>query len=124
MSGQWLGSTRRDTLPPNWKRGIRPAILKRDGHRCTWLGPRDRAQDGQPARYLAGNYHDGERCTARATDVDHVGDSLNHADSNLRSLCDSHHKFRSSGQGNVTQQRMRDRRLRPVRPHPGLRQQP
>lgn len=122
MSGQWQGSTRRDTLPPDWKRGIRPTILTRDGNRCTWLGPRDRRLDGQAARYLAGNYHDSERCTARATDVDHIDDSLNHSHNNLRSLCDSHHTYRSSGQGNAAKARMRGSRLRPPRPHPGLRE--
>lgn len=100
MPGGWQGSNRKAELPPDWASAIRPRILARDGYQCTELD-------------------DGVRCTHRATDVDHIGDKHDHTDENLRSLCDWHHKKRSSAQGNAVRRRIPERR-RPE-PHPGLR---
>lgn len=63
----WAGSTRRRTLPRGWSSNIQPRILRRDGHRC-------QAPEHDP------------RCDGRATEVDHIGDRLDHSDANLRSL--------------------------------------
>jgi hypothetical protein len=116
MSGQWQGGSRRSTLPPEWAPEIRPAILDRDGHRCTWITDLD---DGGPSDYLAGDYDPDLRCPRRATDVDHIGDAHDHSPGNLRSLCSWHHDRRSSKQGNAARRRYSNRR--PPERHPGLR---
>lgn len=99
MSGGWQGSNRRAELPPNWDTDIRPRILARDGYRCTWRT----------------NY---KRCRATATDVDHIKRGNDHSDANLRSLCDWHHKRKSSAEGNAARQRWSIKR--PAEKHPGL----
>jgi 5-methylcytosine-specific restriction protein A len=99
MPGQWKGSNRRAELPADWETAIRPRILARDGYQCTWI-------------------EDGVRCTARATDVDHIGDKHDHSDENLRGICDWHHKKRTAAQGNAARKRVPEKR-RPE-PHPGL----
>lgn len=114
MPGSWAGSTRRDTLPPDWPT-IQPAILDRDHHRCTWL---QGLSDGGPMEYLAGAYSNTDRCTTRATTVDHIGDRHSHQPDNLRALCNHHHDRRSSAQGNSA--RWQHREKRPTAPHPGL----
>lgn len=100
MPGGWADSDRRNTLPVDWATKVRPRILRRDGHRCTWI-------------------ENGKRCPQRATDVDHVGDPLDHSDANLRALCGTHHDRRSSAQGNAAKAARRAARLRPPEPHPG-----
>jgi hypothetical protein len=116
MPGQWRGSTRRTTLPPNWNSEIRPAVRERDGGRCTWLNDLD---DGGPADYLTGHYDDNQRCTQHGTDTDHIGDRDDHRIENQRLLCSWHHDRRSSKQGNTARQRYSNRR--PPEQHPGLR---
>lgn len=116
MPGQWHGSTRRTTLPPNWSTEIRPAIRDRDGGRCTWLTDLD---DGGPTEYLAGEYDDDQRCTRPGSDTDHIGDPHDHSPTNLRLLCSWHHDRRSSKQGNTARRRYSNRR--PPERHPGLR---
>ena len=93
MTGGWVGSARRDSLPPGWH-AIRRRILARDHHRCVL-------------------------CGAPASEVDHVGDRHDHSDANLRSLCTPHHARRSSAQGNAARWAVRARR--PPEQHPGLR---
>jgi len=115
---QWQGSDRRSTLPSNWP-AIRRPILRRDGRRCTWLGDLD--ADGRPAEYMAGGYDHAQRCTEHATDVDHIGDRLDHRPQNLRSLCGRHHRHRSTLQGVVAKAQRAALRRRPEQPHPGLR---
>lgn len=117
MPGQWQGSTRRTTLPPNWKTEIRPDILDRDRHRCTWLD--GHGDDGGFDTYLTGDHDDADRCTRDGTDVDHVGEPEDHGPANLRTLCSWHHGKRSSKQGNQARRRYSNRR--PPEPHPGLR---
>jgi 5-methylcytosine-specific restriction enzyme A len=93
-------SARTVPLPSDWP-AIRRRILARDGHQCTWTT-------------------DGIRCIAVATDVDHIGDPNDHSDDNLRSLCGSHHRRRSSSQGARAWHAKRKPRQRPVEQHPGL----
>lgn len=78
-SGRWESSTRRKSLPGDWAK-IRRRILARDQHRCTWV-------------------QDGRRCSNRATDVDHRSPGGDHRDSNLRSLCEYHHRGKSASEG-------------------------
>lgn len=94
-------SARTSPLPKGWQSTIRPGILKRDGHACTWM-------DG------------GIRCNQPATDVDHIGDPTDHSDANLRSLCGPHHRRRSSSQGGAAAAAKRIPRTRPSEKHPGL----
>lgn len=104
MTGHWAGSTRRSHLPPNWATEIRPRILDRDGHQCTWL------DDGMP-------------CGEPATDVDHVvphhlgGTDEDH---NLTSLCGPHHARKSATEGNAARNKLRAQLKRPREAHPGL----
>jgi hypothetical protein len=51
MPSGWVGSGRRARLPSNWP-AIRAAVLRRDGHQCTWV-------------------QDEQRCTQPAIEVDH-----------------------------------------------------
>lgn len=99
MPGRWAGSTRRAELPPDWDTVIRPRILARDGHRCTWTT-------------------DYKRCREQASDVDHRGDPHDHSDANLRSLCGWHHDRKSSAEGNAARTRLTMRH--PPERHPGL----
>lgn len=100
----WQGSTRKSRLPSDWPQ-IRKRILARDGGRCTWI-------------------IDGARCPMPATDVDHIIAGDNHDDSNLRSLCKSHHAKKSSAEGGRARRRQNRYRIeRPNEQHPGLRPQ-
>jgi len=97
----WQGSTRRSRLPKEWP-DIRKRIFARDGGRCTWLA-------------------DGVRCSAPATDVDHIVRGDNHDDHNLRSLCRAHHAAKSSSEGGRARRRRNRYRVdRPKEQHPGL----
>lgn len=96
---------RTSPLPPGWRRQIRPPVLERDGGQCTWV------ED------------DGQRCTLRATDVDHIGDPNDHGPENLRSLCGYHHRKRTAAQANAAKGPAPSRR-RPAEAHPGLVTQP
>lgn len=75
MKVPWAGSTRTNTLPPNWPR-IRARILRRDHHHCQWAG-----------------------CTAKGTEVDHIDPNGPDADWNLRALCHPHHAHKSGQEG-------------------------
>jgi len=100
----WKGSDRRDRLPDDWPR-IRARVLKRDGHRCTHINDR------------------GERCQDRATDVDHIRRGDDHREANLRSLCDWHHRQKSSGEGGAAtavKRRINANKFKRVERHPGL----
>ena len=97
----WRGSTRKESLPPDWETAIRPRILKRDRYQC------------QHVRY------DTERkCGAFANQVDHIGDRNDHRDSNLQSLCQHHHQLKSSSQGGTAAATRRQAAKK--RRHPGL----
>jgi 5-methylcytosine-specific restriction protein A len=102
----WQGSTRRDTLPPDWQT-IRKRILARDRGRCQWR-------------------LDGGVCGEPANQVDHIDHSRrdDHSDGNLRSLCFPHHQRKSSAEGGRAPRRAtRYNVKRPVEAHPGLKRQ-
>lgn len=95
MSGhRWGSSTRRETLPPNWRSQIRPRVLRRDGGRCQLVYP--------------------DRCVGTATEVDHIGDRLDHSLDNLRAVCEPCHAKRTQ------EQISRYSEKRPTEPHPGI----
>lgn len=98
MPGGWVGSQRKAELPDDWQSRIRPAIIARDSARCRWI-------------------EGGRRCAARGTDVDHIGDKQDHSLSNLRLLCDFHHKKRTSAQGHAAK---KARANRNIERHPAL----
>lgn len=102
----WSTSTRKSQLPADWEPVIRPAILKRDRHRCQWV-----------------REDTGRKCGDRATDVDHIDRSRNwdHSPGNLQSLCSYHHKRKSSAEGGQAAAASRERRKKAARRrHPGL----
>lgn len=92
-------SRRRSQLPANWP-AIRRAVLTRDDHTCQIRGP---------------------RCAHTATEVDHIGDNLNHDPANLRAACQPCHARRTATQGHdaMRARRATARHPRPRR-HPGL----
>lgn len=92
----WQGSTRKETLPPNWESEIRPAVLERDGYRC-----RIRFED---------------ICVDDANQVDHIGDRRDHRLENLQAGCGPCHQRKSSQQGRAA--RFSERR--PVEAHPAF----
>ena len=103
----WEGSTRRERLPADWS-AIRKRVLRRDGHRCT-------------------HTDNGIRCSARATDVDHIIAGDDHSEHNLRSLCSDHHRAKSAREGYDAMRRMvrarraaADKKFRRTEEHPGL----
>nr|WP_030286713.1 HNH endonuclease signature motif containing protein [Streptomyces catenulae] len=96
----WSDSNRRSRLPADWA-VRRLSVLKRDGFQC--------------AAVLRDT---GARCTAPATDVDHVVPGDDHDPANLQSLCRWHHARKSSAEGAAARRRPVSRR-RPVGWHPG-----
>lgn len=101
----WNGSNRRERLPADWPR-IRLRVLRRDGHRCTHT------------------LNDGVRCGLPATDVDHVRPGDDHSESNLTSLCESHHQTKSGREGAAAmhaKRRQIEKKFRRTESHPGLR---
>jgi 5-methylcytosine-specific restriction protein A len=100
-SGQWQGSTRRGSLPPDWPR-VRQSVLKHASRVCAIRGP---------------------MCIVTATEVDHIGSRDNHDRSNLRASCKPCHQDRSSSQGGQAAGRARRAMLvarkRPTERHPG-----
>ena len=101
----WEGSTRKETLPPNWQQ-LRRIVLDRCGGRCEVVKK------------------NGKRCWDKATDVDHMGDRLDHSVERLRGICTWHHSRKSSREGNEAQAAQRAVLRHPVEPHPGLIQGP
>ncbi|TSB25294.1 HNH endonuclease [Streptomyces benahoarensis] len=97
---QWAGSGRRVQLPSDWA-VRRLSVLKRDGFQCRGV-LRDT----------------GVRCTAPATDVDHIVPGDNHNPANLQALCRWHYARKSSAEGAAARRRPVSRR-RPVGRHPG-----
>lgn len=97
----WQGSTRKDTLPPDWpERRLR--ILARDRHSCRHV-----------------RYDTGAPCGRRANEVDHIDDRNDHRDENLQALCHWHHLRKSGRQGGLAAQAQRASSP-PPRRHPGI----
>lgn len=90
----WKGSTRAETLPPSW-RTIRARILRRDQHACQ-------------IRYPG-------ICLLKASQVDHIGDRLDHNDANLQAACAPCNQRK-----NIATRPKPASRKRPAERHPGL----
>ena len=97
----WEGSDRRDRLPSDWP-VIRSKVLKRDGHRCVWILQKSKT-----------------RCPREATEVDHIRAGDNHKMSNLRSLCEDHHKLKTSLDNRRAKGKIKASRYRRPEEHPG-----
>lgn len=104
LSGRWQGSDRRERLPANWQT-IRKQVHRRDESRCAVPLP------------------SGKRCNEPATDVDHIINNDDHSLSNLRCICDWHHKAKSAREGamayNAKMKHSRQK-FRREEKHPGL----
>ena len=107
MSGGWAGSTRKDSLPPNWESELVPAVKARSGGRCEWkVDPK------------AGNYR---RCPNPANGgVDHFKGRDYHQLDGLRDSCSMHHNGKSSAEGNAAKAAIRTKGRRPPERHPGM----
>ena len=99
----WAGSNRKATLPPNWDTVIQPGILRRDQHKCQHV--------------RADTYR---KCGAFANQVDHINQERrhDHSPANLQSLCEYHHRIKSSAEGGRA---AADRHRAARRRHPGIR---
>lgn len=91
----WSTSTRRSDLPSDWP-AIRRRVLARDRHTC-------------------------QACGARANEVDHIADRLDHAMPNLRSLCFPCHRRKTVAEAHESMRQQRAKAKHPVEQHPGLR---
>ncbi|WP_411123313.1 HNH endonuclease [Streptomyces sp. x-19] len=83
----WHGSSRRSRLPADWP-VRRLSVLKRDGF--------------QRRAILRDT---GARCTAPATDVDHIVPGDDHDPANLQALRRWHHAGKSSPEGAAARRR-------------------
>lgn len=100
----WENSNRRSRLPKDWSR-IQKRILRRDHYMCQV------------------KLDSGEICGAYSFQVDHIIAGDDHRDSNLRAICDWHHKAKSSSEGGVARaKRRRAASAKFIREesHPGL----
>lgn len=103
--GGWQRSTPpRERSSWAWQQA-RAAALARDGHQC-------RAIEPDPATRAA------HRCTATATEVDHLEQGDDHSLPNLASLCSYHHRLKT--QHEAAQARWKHRMRREPERHPGL----
>lgn len=103
MAGQWQGSDRRDRLPPDWQKR-RADVMRRAGRKCE-------------------HEYRGERCSWKATDVDHVVPGDDHELDNLQALCSWHHARKSSREGNAAKAVKRQataQKFSRTEDHPGL----
>lgn len=106
MSGGWVGSTRSESLPPDWPERV-AAVRARSGGRCEWkVDPK------------AGNYR---RCPNPADGgVDHFKGRNYHELDGLRDSCHTHHSKKSSAEGNAAKAAIKAKGIRPPEQHPGL----
>ena len=106
----WATSDRRERLPRDWTSRIVPRILRRDGHRCTWV---DWAEGGRV------------RCERTVgLEVDHIIPGDDHSDENLRTLCHEHHWRKTAKEAGAGRAKARaeihKRFRRPAEGHPAL----
>ena len=99
MSGAWEGSRRRDGLPRWWPVTVR-RILERDPY-CKCPGC-PKCLFWKPVGITK------QTCHRASQECDHIGDSEDHRDSNLRGICKACHGYRSSQQGNEARRRLRE----------------
>lgn len=97
-AGQWRSAPR----PVDWPARVE-AVLRRD-QSCRWPISADGTLCG----------------SIEHLEVDHIGDPLDHALTNLRALCRAHHRYRTGQQANQAAAARRIPRRRPQEPHPGL----
>jgi hypothetical protein len=88
-------SKRRQELPPDWP-AIHNEVMTDAGGVCEMPG-----------------------CSNPATDVDHKRRGNDHRRSNLQALCATHHKRKTSAEGNARKRELRALRKRPQGRHPG-----
>lgn len=109
MAGGWQRTTPpRERSSWAWQKA-RAAALARDGYQCTAMV--------QPSPTRTGTAH-AHRCTAAATEVDHIAGGDDHTLPNLASLCTAHHRVKT--QHEAAQARWQHRMRRAPEPHPGL----
>ena len=96
----WESSDRRDQLPSDWA-SIRREVFRRKGKRCVWRLP------------------SGRQCPRPATDIDHIRGGDDHRISNLRPLCEHHHKKRTAQQAIAARKGRYRIKRRPVEDDPG-----
>lgn len=105
----WEGSTRRETLPPDWPKRVaarrkKAATEKFPGGQCEkWIKS---AVDG---RWM--------RCPLAGDEVDHDNHRLDH--DHLKLLCGRHHTEKTNREAQAA--RYRPRRRREPEAHPGTR---
>lgn len=97
----WSSSDRRQRLPKNWRTYHRPMVLARCGGQCEYVRS------------------SGRRCTAKATDVDHIVAGDNHSLENLQGLCSWHHKQKTQVEAQAGAQAVRDSLKREPEENPG-----
>lgn len=78
----WSTSDRRSRLPSDWAERRR-RVMVRDGWQCQWRFPW------------------GGVCHAPANQCDHIDPKGGDDESNLRALCEKHHAWKSSREGNA-----------------------
>jgi 5-methylcytosine-specific restriction protein A len=97
----WNTSNRKQRLPNDWP-AITQRIKKRDGHRCRSKLP------------------SGKRCPRTTKlQVDHVIPGDDHCDANLATICEHHHKKKSSAEGHAARKQQFAIPLRTEGEHPG-----
>ena len=107
--GAWKGSTRRDRLPPHWRR-LRERVRRRAGGRCE--GPTSAAtgqREGDTARCV----HEGNEC-------DHIVPGDDHREVNLQWLCGRCHAEKTKRETSEGLKRHLAKRFRKKGKHPGL----
>ena len=101
----WKGSTRRQSLPPDWEQR-RQQQFALDGHRCVAM------------------LYDDTRCTEPAEECDHKTNRWSHEPGiDLQSLCSWHHLKKSGGEGQLARRKIlakNDQKFRRSDPHPSL----
>lgn len=97
--GRWDKSNRKERLPSNWNT-LRRKALERDGNQCVFTD-----------RY--------GRCTAKATDVDHIVAGDDHSLENLQSLCHYHHSVKTAFEGHEAWRLKKKKFRQEPEQHPG-----
>ena len=109
----WSSSDRRSRLPSDWEL-IRKRVLRRD------------SPNGSDWRLAQCQYEipgTDDICGMTANQVDHIVPGDDHRDSNLQSLCEMHHRRKSSSEGaaavKANRRKIAKRYVR-TEEHPGL----
>lgn len=100
-SGKWKSSDRRQHLPANW-RALRLEVADRAHWICEWVEA-------------------GQRCSAKGSECDHIGDRDDHRIEMLRWLCSAHHQADTQRRAQEARRKYAEP-LRAPEAHPGRRQ--